>query len=63
MAAITLDEVRTALRGMKLADVAYETRLHYNTVRKIANGQHSNPNLDTFNTLTAYIQGKKATAQ
>lgn len=57
---MTLQEIQTALRGMKLADVAYECRLHYNTVRRIASGTHKNPLHETVATLSEYIKAKQA---
>ena len=58
---LTLEEIRTRLRGETITDVSDATGLHYNTVRFIRDGRQDNPTLRVMVALSSYFKEKDAT--
>jgi len=56
---IPLERIRRALEDRNLAKVAVATGLHENTIRSIASGKNSNPQMATFEKLAQYLFGKQ----
>lgn len=57
---MTLEQIEKALQGHRLEVVAAETGLHYNTVRKYAEGRAVNPPAATMAKLEAFIKARRA---
>jgi len=57
MKIMQLDEIREKLLDRRLSVVADESRLHYNTLLAIRDGEKTNPTLETMRRLTAYFEG------
>lgn len=57
---LTLEEIRTRLRGETITDVSDATGLHYNTVRFIRDGRQDNPTLRVMVALSRYFKEKDA---
>ena len=56
---IPLERSRRALTDRNLSKVAIATGLHENTIRAIASGKNSNPQMATFKKLVEYLFGKQ----
>lgn len=54
---MTLDEIREALAGRKLVDIARAAGLHRATVERIASGANKNPTLATMRAIEGAING------
>lgn len=52
---LTLEEIREKLRAYNLKTVADDCNIHYNTVRAIASGEHTNPTYNITKKLSEYL--------
>ena len=52
---LTLDQIRAAMRDRRLAKVAEETGLHYNTIREIRDNPDANPTYKVIKALSDYL--------
>jgi hypothetical protein len=57
MELMTLKQLRAGLAKKQLKQVATETGLHYNTLRKIRDDETANPTLNVMLTLTKHLRG------
>lgn len=57
---MTLKQVRDALKGRNLSEVARDTSLHYQMVWRIANGVDNNPQYKTLEKLDEYLASEEA---
>jgi len=53
--AMSMEEVREALKDRKLGLVSRETGLKYHTVLEVANGKRANPTYNTYIALVRYL--------
>ena len=58
---MTLEEIRHELTDRKAMAVARATGLHFQTVRRVRDGQTANPSAETIRALTAYIKARRYT--
>ena len=56
---MTMDELKVALKGHKIARVARATGLSRQAIYFIMNGQTASPRMDSFNALVDYVTRKK----
>ena len=57
---MTMDELKVALKGHKIARVARATGLSRQAIYFIMTGKTAAPRLDSFNALVEYVTRKKA---
>lgn len=57
---MTIDQIRTALKGANASQVSRATGLSYNTIRNIRNGHHTNPTIRVLQVLSAHLKDAKA---
>lgn len=62
MADMTLDEIRAALRSRRVGVVSQATKIHRNTIGRIASGRTRNPSWDTVRRLSDYLADDTITA-
>jgi len=56
---LTLEQIRSRLKGRNIQVVSRKTGLHFNTVHRIKRGE-TEPNYATLERLSAYLEDKKA---
>lgn len=56
---MTLEQIRHELQDRQATAVARATGLHFNTIRRIRDGEVRQPNPETRNAIASYLEARR----